>query len=83
MKTDICSVCGSSKIMHDLSIVDKGHGNTKYDLSVQIKTTDRTFFNTFEEGVLKAQICGSCGKVDLAISNPQALWEAHLKSKNL
>lgn len=49
MKTDICSACGSSKIMHDMRIVDFGHGNTKKDLSVEIKTTDRTFFNKFEK----------------------------------
>ena len=39
----------------------------KKDLSVEIKTTDRTFFNKFEKGAMKAQICGSCGKVDLII----------------
>lgn len=83
MKTDICSLCGSSKMMHDLSIVDVGHANMKHDLSVQIKTTDNVFFNAFEKGKLNAQICGSCGKVDLAIEDPKALWEAHLKSKTL
>lgn len=83
MKTDICSACGSSKIMHDMRIVDFGHGNAKKDLSVEIKTTDRTFFNKFEKGAIKAQICGSCGKVDLLINNPHDLWNGYLKTKNL
>lgn len=66
-----------------MTIVDFGHGNAKNDLSVQIKTTDRIAFNTFEKGRLLAQICGSCGKVDLTVANPQNLWEAYLKNKNL
>lgn len=83
MKSKICSSCGSSKLMHDITIVDFAHGNSKKDLSVQIKTTDNVFFNKFEKGKLNAQICGSCGKVDLSVDNPQELWQAHLKNKNL
>lgn len=83
MKSDVCSVCGSSKIMHDMRIVDLGESQIKNDLSVEIKTTDNIFFNKFKKGKLKAQICGSCGKVDLSINNPQELWQAFLKSKNL
>ena len=44
MKSDICSACGSSKIMHDMRIVDFGHGNAKRDLSIEIKTTDNVLF---------------------------------------
>lgn len=83
MKTDICSACGSSKLMHNMPIVDFGHGNVKNDLSVLVKTTDRVILNKFEKGKLKAQICGSCGKVDLSVENPTALWEAYLKNKSL
>ena len=83
MKTDICSVCSSTKIIHDIAIVDLAHGNVKKSLSIEIKTTERTFFNKFEKQKLNAQICGSCGKVDLSIDNPQDLWQAYLKSKTL
>ncbi|WP_431157083.1 hypothetical protein [Winogradskyella poriferorum] len=83
MKNDICNACGSSKLMHDMKIVDFGHGNVKNDLSVIVQTTDRAFLNKFEKGKLRAQICGSCGKVDLTVVNPQELWEAYLKNKSI
>ena len=83
MKSDTCTSCGCSKIIHDMRIVDFGHGNAKNDLSIEIKTTDRIIFNKFEKGALKAQICGYCGKVDLSINNPHDLWQAYLKTKNL
>ncbi|MBT8245413.1 MAG: hypothetical protein HKP48_05510 [Winogradskyella sp.] len=83
MKSETCSACGSSKLIHDMRIVDFGHGNAKNDLSVEIKTTDRVLFNKFEKGALKAQICGSCGKVDLSVNNPHDLWTAYLKTKKL
>ena len=67
--------------MSNMTIVDYGHGNAKNDLSVIVKTTDRVFLNKFEKGKLNAQICGSCGKVDLTVEDPQALWEAYLKIK--
>lgn len=66
-----------------MRIVDLGESQMKNDLSVEIKTTNRAFFNKFEKGTLKAQICGSCGKVDLSINNPQELWQAYLKNKTL
>ena len=78
-----CLKCGSSKLMENITIVDFGHGNAKNDLSVQIKTTDRVLFNTFEKGKLKAKICGSCGNVELAVENPQELWQAYLKAQKL
>lgn len=66
-----------------MTIVDFGHGNAKNDLSVLVKTTDRVILNKFEKGKLKAQIYGSCGKVDLTVQDPQALWEAYIKNKSL
>lgn len=83
MKTETCSKCGSNKIIHNTKIVDFDHGNAKKDLSVQIKTTDNTFFNTFERGQLKADICGSCGHTELSVNKPHELWQAHLKAKSL
>jgi len=69
--------------MDDVRIVDRGHGDSKKDLSVHIQKTDNRFFNKFEKGQLKAQICGSCGFVELSVGNPHELWEAYLKTKSL
>ncbi len=81
MNSDICNACGSNKIMHNMTIVDFGHGNAKNDLSVLVKTTDRVILNKFEKGKLRAKICGSCGKVDLKVQDPQSLWEAYNKNR--
>ena len=75
----ICSSCGSNKVINDTRIVDFGHGNSKNDLSVEIKKTDHMFFNKFERGPLNARICCSCGKVELSVDNGQQLWDAYLK----
>ncbi|WP_299121309.1 hypothetical protein [uncultured Winogradskyella sp.] len=83
MERDTCNACGSNKIMQDVKIVDFAHGNQRKDLSVHIQKTDNIIFNKFEKGALKAKICGSCGKVELSVNNPQDLWEAHLKNKSL
>lgn len=71
-----CKKCGSNKLMKDLKITDFGHGNVKKNLSIYIPTTDRAFFNKFERGTINAQVCGSCGNMELSVSNFRELWEA-------
>ena len=72
-----CKKCGSNKLMKDLKITDFGHGNVKKNLSIYIPTTDRAFFNKFERGTINAQVCGSCGNMELSVSNFRELWEAY------
>ncbi|OZV70856.1 hypothetical protein [Winogradskyella aurantia] len=83
MDTRSCHKCGSNKIIPEVKIVDYGHMNQMRDLSIHIKTTDNIFFNKFEKGQLQANICGSCGNVELSVHNPYQLWEAYLKHKSL
>jgi uncharacterized OB-fold protein len=71
-----CKKCGSNKLMKDLKITDFGHGNVKKNLSIYIPTTDSAFFNKFERGTINAQVCGSCGNMELSVSNFRELWEA-------
>ena len=83
MEDKVCKKCGSNKIIERAQIVDYGHMNQMNDLSIHIKTTDKIFFNKYEKGKLTAEICGSCGNVELSINNPHELWEAYLKNKSL
>ena len=76
MEQASCKKCGSNKLMKDLKITDFGHGNVKKNLSIYIPTTDRAFFNKFERGTINAQVCGSCGNMELSVSNFRELWEA-------
>ena len=81
MNNDQCVKCGSNKLIKDAEITDFGHGNVKNDLAVYIQKTDRIAFNKFTKGSLRAQICGSCGDVQLRIDNSQELWETYQKFK--
>jgi hypothetical protein len=83
MELNTCPKCQSNKIIPDTRIVDYAHANAKRNLSIQIKTSDKLLFNTFEKGDLTANICGSCGYVELSVNNPHRLWEAYLKHKTL
>ena len=79
MEQASCKKCGSNKLMKGLKMTDFGHGNVKKDLSIYIPTTDRAFFNKFERGTINAQVCGSCGNMELSVSNFRELWEAYNK----
>ncbi len=79
MENNTCRICGSNKLMKGLKITDFGHGNVKKDLSIYIPTTDRAFFNKFEKGSINAQVCGSCGNMELSVANFRELWEAYNK----
>jgi len=76
-----CKKCDSVKIIRDSKITDFGHANIKKNLSIHIKETDSMFFNKSVKGEILADICGSCGNIDLKISNPKELWDAYLKGK--
>ena len=77
-----CKKCGSNKLMKGLKITDFGHGNAKNDLAIYIPTTDRVLFNKFEKGTINAQVCGSCGDMELSVSNFRELWEVFNRKKS-
>ncbi len=77
-----CVKCDSDKIIRNEKLNYLSHLNIQKNISISIQKTDRAFFNKFEESDFLAQICCSCGNVELTISNPAALWEAYIESKN-
>lgn len=79
MNSEICTKCGSNKLMKDISIMEQGHGAVQRHLSVRIPTTKRLLFNNYEKGIIKAQVCGNCGSIEFSASNFRALWEAYTK----
>jgi hypothetical protein len=76
-----CIKCSSDKIIKDQPIKYFSHGSIERNLSISIQKTDRAFFNNFEERDFLAQICGSCGNVEMTVNNPNALWEPYQESK--
>ena len=48
---------------------------TKHDLAIELHgKPEALFFKDTRKGVLKATVCGQCGRVELSIDNPQELW---------
>lgn len=79
MKT--CLSCNSNKIIEGLKIIEYAYGNAPRNLSIDLQTTHRAFFNKFLNSDISAQVCCGCGKVELSVENLDAIWNAHLKQK--
>jgi hypothetical protein len=77
-----CSVCGSSKVIPEVTINDKGFLAT-YDLAIEIQgKPDALVFREPRLGVLMAAICGECGHVDLTAKKPHLLWKTYRKQQD-
>jgi hypothetical protein len=75
-----CSSCGSNKIMHNLSVVDKGDAGVKHELAIEsYSKPDALLFKGTKRHPLKATVSGACGKVNLSVENSQELWQNHQK----
>lgn len=78
-----CAKCGSKKIMRGLRIVERGNSNFHFDLSIELDETPKAIFSKrVTKGPLCADICGDCGHVELAVSNPEELWEVYCRLNN-
>jgi hypothetical protein len=78
----VCSRCGSHEVIPNVRIVDRGDGNMRRDLQVELyENPDAFIFKGAHAGTLSASICGSCGYIEIRVSNPQELLTAYKKSK--
>lgn len=76
-RTDaFCRACGSRRMITDVRIIDRAEGNRARSLSVDspgVGITDWLF--SHDRHPLRADICGACGRVDLCVEDPEALYE--------
>lgn len=78
----ICTNCGSDKIIKGLNIVDNAADYMKQNLSIEtIKNPSAFLFKGLNTYEIKANICGSCGKVEMTIDNPESLWKDYQRDK--
>jgi len=78
-----CSDCGSADVMPDMTIVDHGHINMKHDLGIELHANPEAWiFKEAQKGVLKATICGQCGKVELSVDNARELWQIYKRNRD-
>ena len=78
MANNKCSSCGSEDVMRNVKVVDHGELNMKQDLAIEVHgNPDAWIFKESRKGVLNANVCGQCGKVELSVDNPRELWEIY------
>jgi len=66
-------MCGSTDLIKNVRIVDKGMENTKYDLSLEVyEDPEAWVFKGTHEVNLSATVCESCGYVMLFVT-PQGV----------
>ncbi len=73
-----CSGCGSAEVIPNVKIVDHGHYDSKHNLAIELHgKPDAWVFKDIRKGVLRATVCGQCGKVELSVENPRELLEVY------
>lgn len=82
-RTDPCHKCGSRRVIPDVTIGDQGQYSDG-NLKAHVEGRPQAFlFRNVERAVLKGNICGECGHVELYVSDPKELFEHYLDSFGL
>jgi predicted nucleic-acid-binding Zn-ribbon protein len=82
MKNGICPKCDGTVIVQGVRVLDRGHGNTKHELSVAVYTNpDAWVFKGQVTGELWACVCGVCGYTELYATNLDALVRAAVEGQ--
>ena len=64
-----CLQCQSERIIEKVRVVDKGEGNWKGDLTLEVyENPDAWVFKGPKEGKVHANVCVDCGHVMFGIS---------------
>ena len=76
-----CSRCGSDEIVSRARVVERGDGNTRYDLQVEVRRRPNALlFKGAERSNVSAQLCAACGYVELFADMPRALYAAYVQA---
>ena len=79
--SNVCARCGSSKIIPDVQVIDKGP-NGHGDLQVTILLEPHaSIFKGRQYIPLRARVCGDCGFTELFVKDPELIWNAYVKSR--
>lgn len=82
MKTGQCPKCSSSKIMHNMPVIDRNGEYPDQDLSVRIERNPKALIRKGAEfGSLYGEICSNCGYVEMYATNLQKLWQIYCETR--
>jgi formate dehydrogenase assembly factor FdhD len=78
----LCTRCGSDSVIPRLRVVERGDGNQRYDLEVEVqRRPNAVLFKRAERTKLFARVCGACGHAELYADAPRALHAAYLQAE--
>ena len=65
-RTGVCPKCGSSQILENARLLERGENNWRRDLEVTVyEKPEALLFKGRHTGVLRAWICTGCGYTEL------------------
>jgi len=76
-----CPRCGSTKIIHDVTVADQGEYSDGVLKAVVFGNPDALLFKDRLYGEVRADICGFCGHVELRVNNPSELYDHYQNSR--
>lgn len=78
MRTGACTKCGSSEVLRDVRIMDRGHGSADAgNLSAVVYGNPAAWIFKGKVRIeLTACVCGSCGYAELYAVDPPAMLAA-------
>ena len=68
--------------MPDLRIDDVGKRRMDWIGIEVVAKPDAVIFKDAHQELVRATVCGDCGKVELTVDNPKRLWETYTKAQN-
>ncbi len=78
-----CVFCGSEKVIPNATIVDHHFVDDKQDLTIEIaEKPNALIFKKTKKGILRVNICCSCGKLELFVDNTDELWDTYKKAND-
>jgi hypothetical protein len=75
-----CVVCGSSKMVPEVRVVDQGQQSDGRLYVVVFGDPDAMLFKDRLYGEITADVCGSCGHLQLRVVNPGELYRHYRRS---
>jgi DNA-directed RNA polymerase subunit RPC12/RpoP len=76
-----CNNCGSIKIIPKVRVLDQGHYSDGV-LSAAIDTKpEAVIFKGWIRTGIRADVCATCGHMDLFVDNPGELYKAYLRKQ--
>lgn len=78
MRNGECPKCGSSEVIRDVRVMDRGHGSADAgDLSAVVYANPQAWvFKNKVSVELSASVCGACGFTELYAVDPAAMLAA-------